>query len=899
MKRILLITFVVFLAVLTLASCNNDNKPSGTSGTNGNPSTTGTSGSGTSSSGTGYPGTTIPGTTDSAGTTNPGTTNPGTTNPAGTTNPGKDTNTDGTATTKENNTVKPEDTTKKPDTTKTPDTTQPPKDPYEGLTEDEKYYRKLALDFNTSDFGKIIIFGSDYGKPKVYPTNGQHPRVMVNESSLNKVRSAFDADANRNARNQVMALSQKVMTGKFISRVSSQKSNATRSVLMGIEAKAYRYLMTGEKLYGLQAIYTLKNAILTIDAEGMADPYRDYGILMYISACVYDWCYDLLTPDDMEQIVAGVQNKLAKRMEIGCPPSKDGAISHHNLECQLLRSYLSFAIAVYDEYPSVYNYVAGRLFNEIKPAQDFMLQSGKHWEGSGYGPMRTYYLMWGQILMSSMTNGKTDLIDSDALHRVCSSFTDFLFPGKLEGHSAFSLGDQCNSYLSDYYQMAFFAGNYFKDASLKGLSEKMFTKDTTNFDPGTENFAWITSVTYLILNDTNLKSTEWWRGKSLVNMLSYPGSAVFARSSWTDPNAVAVFMNMNEYYSSSHSHMDCGSFQIYYKGILAADSGKYDGYGSAHHYAYSMQTISSNSLLIYNHDKVKALSRLTHPYSGGQTLVSDISRYICSYTLDAAKKSKSMNQATVIGRSYKADNNTYRYSYLAGDMTKAYDAITVDEVTRHMISVMTDDAKCPMVFVTFDRVTADSADYKKTVLLHSKTKPEVTSDGYVIIKNGGGKLVTQSLITDMKATVFGGNGAEYTVNGKVYKPNGYDASNPEYRIELNPTKANKTDRMLTVMYVTDATNNASPVKAKEIDTDTLAGAVIFNRAILFAKEQGELAGTHSFSLSDNAECYVGGVKAGKWQITSGGKTQFVTVAEGEGLLTFTAEAGAVEISYAG
>lgn len=864
-------TFVMLLALFCFASCKQGGTPSGSDES-----------SGTGITDTGKSG--LTGSSTGKGETEPGTTSGGKDSSGETTVPDKNTTTD--------NNNPGSDTTKVT-------TTGKPDDPDKNLTEDEKYYKKKAAGFRTADFGGLKSFTSPFKTPSVLPVKGEHPRVMVNKSTLPGLKKALSAAENENAVYQFTYLAEKkVTTGAFGSR-GSETSNTDRTILCAIEAKAYKYLLTGEKVYGYQAIYALKNAILTIDAEGMVDPYRDYGILMYISACVYDWCHDLLTETDMEQITAGVLNKLGARMEIGCPPSKDGAIAHHNLECQLLRSYLSFAIATYDEYPFIYNYVVGRLYNDIVPAQNFMLQSGKHWEGSGYGPARTYYLMWGQMLMSAMTNGKTQLFSKDDLHRVCNSMLDFLYPGKLEGHPAFEIGDQCNSYLSDYYLLEFFAGNYFKDKSLKGFSELLYNSSTNDYIPGNHGFAWVTPVTYLIINDTEFKSTDWWQGRKLVNMLNYPGSSVFARSSWTDPNAVAVYMNMNEYYSCSHSHMDCGSFQIYYKGILASDSGKYDGYGTKHHYAYTVQTISSNSLLIFNSDKVKALSRSTHPYSGGQTLVADLSRYICSYTLDAAKKSKSMNQATVIGRSYKADNNTYRYSYLAGDMTKAYDAITVDEVTRHMISVMTDDTKCPMVFVTFDRVTADSADYKKTVLLHSKTKPEVTSDGYVIIKNGGGKLVTQSLITDMKATVFGGNGAEYTVNGTVYKPNGYDASNPEYRIELNPTKANKTDRMLTLMYVTDATNSAAPVKAKEINTDTIAGAEIFNRAILFAKEQGELAGTHSFSLSDNAECYVGGVKAGKWQITSGGKTQFVTVAEGEGLLTFTAEAGAVEISYAG
>lgn len=879
MKKILLMTFVLLLAVFCFASCKQGGTPSG--------SIDGTSGADVS--GTGTDKDDQSGSTSNKGGDEPGTTSGGTDSSGGTTVPDDNT-------TKNNNTTD-KDTTKT--TTVTPGTTKPGQSDDDDLTEDEKYYKKKAEGFKTSDFGGLKSFTSPFKAPSVVPTKGQHPRVMVNESTLPKLKKALSASQNENVVYQFTYLAEKkVTTGAFSSR-GSETSNADRTILCAIEAKAYKYLLTGEKVYGYQAIYALKNAILTIDAEGKVDPYRDYGILMYISACVYDWCHDLLTETDMEQITAGVLNKLGARTEIGCPPSMDGAIAHHNLECQLLRSYLSFAIATYDEYPFIYNYVVGRLYNDIVPAQNFMLQSGKHWEGSGYGPSRTYYLMWGQMLMSAMTNGKTQLFSKDDLYRVCNSMLDFLYPGKLEGHPAFEIGDQCNSYLSDFYLLEFFAGNYFKDKSLKGFSELLYNSSTNDYIPGNHGFAWVTPVTYLIINDTELKSTDWWQGRKLVNMLNFPGSAVFARSSWTDPNAAAVYMNMTEFYSCSHSHMECGSFQIYYKGILASDSGKYDGYGTKHHYAYTVQTISSNSLLIFNSDKVKALSRTTHPYSGGQSVVFDLSRYICSYTLDAAKKSKSMNQSTVIGRSYKVDGNTYKYSYLAGDMTKAYDAVTVEEVTRHMISVMTDNKTYPMVFVTFDRVTADDANYKKTVLLHSKTKPEVTSDGYVIVKNGGGKLVSQSLITDMKATVNGGNGAEYTFNGTVYKPSNYDSSNPEYRIDLNPVKANKTDRMLTLMYVTDATNSAAPVKAKEINTDTLAGAEIFNRAILFAKEQGELTGTHSFKLSGDAECYIGGVKAGKWQVTSGGKTETVTVQNGEGLLTFTASAGTVEVSYVG
>ena len=58
-----------------------------------------------------------------------------------------------------------------------------------------------------------------------------------------------------------------------------------------------------------------------------------------------------------------------------------------------------------------------------------------------------------------------------------------------------------------------------------------------------------------------------------------PQGAMFARTGWEDgidsPSVVA-FMNLEEYNFTNHDHLDAGHFQIYYKGILANDSGSYN-----------------------------------------------------------------------------------------------------------------------------------------------------------------------------------------------------------------------------------------------------------------------------------------------------------------------------------
>jgi len=796
-----------------------------------------------------------------------------------------------------------------PDTTGlTEDTVAITDEPVASDPEKIEYYKNLAANFNTEDFGgSAKLFRPGYDSPPVYPPQGQHPRVMVSSYNIDALRDNLRADQNASAYAYYLKYSAEDMTGEYVYEAGKYPAYA---LMNHIEAKAYRYLMTGDELYGYQAIYNIKNAILTIRGEDGLDAYRAYGMTMYVAACVYDWCYDLLTDLDKEQIISGVINKIGANMEVGCPPTGGGSIAHHTVECQILRSYLSFAIAVYDERPDIYEMVAGRLYDDIVPSQNYMLASGRHWEGTSYGPLRFNYLMEAQFLIQSMTNGEEELFNSEDLHAVANTFIDFMLP---DG-TLFYIGDDGRSATAGlyYYDALFLASAYFDDAALKGFSYQYYNNNT-NFDKPDRQikyeYTYISVVRYLILNNPDVGAEDPFADRALVNITNFPASAIFARNSWNDADAVAVYMTMPEYFSASHSHAEAGSFQIFYKGMLASDSGYYmNPSGTGHHAAYSQQTIASNSLLIYNPRLAGSAygGYSQFVYSGGQSVRKDASRITTSASLNNALLSASMNQATILGKAADVTDGEYNFSYLAGDMAKAYDDETVDEVTRHMLSVMTDNEDVPMVFVTFDRITADDPSYKKTFLLHSLQEPEVTDDGYVIIsntKNGNsGKLVAQSLLTDMTCTVYGdGKGAEYTINGEVYLPNNYNKNHPDYRIELSPATEAKTDHLLTVMYVTDASNTAAPIQAEEIQNGEVVGAVILNRVMLFAKNPGALQSEFSFTVNGEGEhdYYVGGVAAGNWNVSVNGEVvETVTVAEGEGILTFTASAGNVTVTPA-
>ena len=754
---------------------------------------------------------------------------------------------------------------------------------------------KIAL-FTPDIFGEPIgdLFASPFPHPPVYPTVGKHPRVMISSHNIDKIKSNLKKPQNASAYASYLSYTEKEMSGEY--------SGSTFELLTRIEAKAFRYLLTGEELYGYQAIYNIRNAILTAEHIEI-DPYRAYGLTMYVAACVYDWCYPLLTDTDKEQIFRGCINLLGKRMEVGCPPAKEGAIAHHTVECQILRSYLSLGIAVYDEHPEIYEFVAGRLYNDIVPAQNFMLASEKHWEGAYYAPFRYCNLLDAQFLILAMTEGRVKMFDAKSLHTVANSFMDFTLPGlTYDRIHVFEMGDVAASSFEDYFSSCFFSSSMFGDAKLKGFSFECYN-GMTDFDKLMNN-TYVSAVRYLILNDPDLEPEDPFEGRDLVKMTKFPGSAIFARSAWNDKDAPAIYMTMPEFYSASHSHAEAGSFQIYYKGMLASDSGYYTTHGIGHHAAYTRQTISSNSILVYNPGFIVEGGWRDHVYSGGQSLRRDITRIIAPYTLESAMQCASMNQLTLLGKSCSVEDGAYRFSYIAADMTKAYDEETVDEVTRHMLSAMTDNKDCPMVFVTFDRITAKKSYFKKTALLHSKTEPVVTDDGFVIITNtkdgNNGKLVAQSLITPMDVRVFGdGNGAEYTIQDTVFKPRSYNYDDPDYRIEFSPARPDMTDHLLTVMYVTDATNSTPPIKASEIRTDKLLGASLLGQVLLFGKSKEALSGEISFTTEGNGNLQysVAGVSVGKWSVTANGNpVTSLDVSDGEGILHFTAPAGEIVIS---
>lgn len=177
-------------------------------------------------------------------------------------------------------------------------------------------------------------------------------------------------------------------------------------------------------------------------------------------------------------------------------------------------------------------------------------------------------------------------------------------------------------------------------------------------------------------------------------------------------------MNLEEYNFTNHDHLDAGHFQIYYKGILANDSGSYNSYGSAHDRGYYKRSVAHNTLAVRNPEKATTFQGYS-TYDGGQRSPENGS--------DAGIEllgSEEHKFSEILGYEFGPDDNEPDYNFLSGNLTNAYYKETVDNYERSFMFYNLKDEEHPAAMVVFDRVTSQSAGFEKAWLLHRTNRAD-------------------------------------------------------------------------------------------------------------------------------------------------------------------------------
>jgi len=707
---------------------------------------------------------------------------------------------------------------------------------------------KLTIDKNEAKYsGKLTV--PNWGAPPCYPPKS-HPRVLLNPEYIAKLKLLIK---NNQKFKEAYKNLKKIVNHKNSGMLLANNSART-GALKEIRAQAFIYALESNSDDGKLAIVKIKKFLAKAKYPKNNDISRFYGETIYTAGLVYDWCYPLLTSVDKKEFYNGIM-KLAKMLEIGWPPVRQGNITSHAGEAQLFRDLLSAAIAIYNEHPEVYDLCSRRFFAEMVPARKFFFKSHRHHQGDSYGPYRFSWAAWSAIIFKRM-NG-TMVFPKDMGKVPYSWIYDRLPNGQVMRD-----GDTFRSGSFWVVPMRhIIIASLYKNPYVKWESESQAVDEFINSNP----------LQYMLFTDPNVKARNFTK-LPLTKFFPEPLASMTIRTGWNnglDSNTAIIRLNGAGYYFGNHQHLDAGAFQIYYRGALAIDSGAYKGlkYGTPYDWSYNKRTISHNAMLAYDPDEkvVRAINdggqRFPNNRKEPRSLEILKNNYRNGYTQEYA---------------FGPDKSNPFYNYMKVDLTKAY-SNKITSYQRSFCFFNFDDPQRPGALVVFDRMTTAKPITRKYWLLHSIQKPEITGDRIVIKRNKdgySGKLIDTVILpeqSNLKAEIVGGKKQINHVFGLNFSINKNNDQSSKWRIQLSPKAAAKNDLFLNVLQPMDV-NLKQELPVRMIKTNNLIGVEVNNRIVTFSKKDAKLKSNINLKTSKpGTQILLTGLELGMWTMNSSNK----------------------------
>ena len=667
-----------------------------------------------------------------------------------------------------------------------------------------------------------------------------------------------------------------------------------RGVTSRVQLEALDYLLNKKKSVARKAIVAMLDTLRNTNYGKKGDLSRASGQMLMCGAMVYDWCYDQMKDSEKKAYINEFV-RISKTMECGYPPKNTEPIAGYSSEWMVMRDMLSAAIAIYDEFPEMYNNVMTMLCRDYIPVRNYVYAGHNYHQGTSYANVRFSNDLFSLWILDRMGAG--------AVYDPAQQFVmyDFLYRRRPDG-MVLPAGDVNPGIGGSYGLPAMLAYSYYKDPYL-AYEYKRNTK--------IDNHCLIFDVLW---RDYTIEP----KSPETLPLTKYSGTPygwMIARTGW-DKNSVIAEMKINEHFVGNHQHMDGGAFQIYYKGPLAIDAGAYHGtsggYNSAHNKNFFKRTVAHNSLLVFDPnekfaswnyggtDKTEFADN-----DGGQRMPGDRWETCRSF---ADLLSDEYTTGQVLAHGIGGDYMAPEYSYLSGDITKAY-SDKVKEVKRSFVFLNLKSEKVPAAMVVFDKVVSKNAEFKKHWLLHSIEEPQVSENGIIIkrTKDGDSGMLSNTVLLPAKENldmqVIGGKGKEFWVNGTNYA-NAPQAGRPdprnergEWRVEVSPSAPANEDYFLNVIQVAD--NNCNELhKASLLKGENLVGAVIADRIVTFSKDGETINGKAEMDVQGNGtfKFVMTNMKPGTWQVKKDGKIfiAYKWVGAEDGVLSFEGGSGHYE-----
>lgn len=751
-----------------------------------------------------------------------------------------------------------------------------------------------------------------YPSPEIKPIKG-HPRLYVTSETIPELRKRLNDPANFNTYAEYKKYAYDAINCKLD---TTKANNHNATLLAKILSRALVWLVGDETdiNHAKQTISHTIDYLSTVRTpDDTGDITRSRGNYLMTGAIVYDWLYDVMTQEEKATLQKLIMDAV-KSKEIGWPPTSQSSIASHAGETEIFRDMLAAGVAIYDEYPTLYEVAAGRMFAEMVPARNWLRPSGRFETGNNYGEARFYSEVWADMIMQSM--GYDSIYKADSQTIRWSIRSRLASGGIMPSGDMYSTGTVSNydTYYTNYPLGLCIAGNLYNDPYVKAEYErrKFISGGLGIFD---EFFG-------MLFTDPTVASEPWdeWEYSKFT---TYPNAGILARTSWQEgdnADTAIGFMNMHQLYFGDHQFCYTGDFQMYYRGLLAMNTGTYNA-SNNHNIGYSHRAISGNVMLCYDPDEDFA------PYWGTTDVQNDGGQrtpylnekgtskgpYVLKmdeYELD--ENGKAQNRDLVVSEDVRhfvgPNTQTPAFSYISGDLTNAYtDKVTGYRRSMVFLDLFNDDY--PAALIVFDKMSSADKSFKKTWLLHSQEKPEIKGDTIVIkrTQNGfDGKLVNKTMLPERpnaSFNVIGGDANQmFEVNGKMFKPTSSAIEGGKYRIELSPKAEKKDDIFLNSMYVTSASKDLPELKMYKENGAGYVGVTVLDRFVTFSKEATLLKDTININVRNNGfnevSVLLTDIEEGIWEISGNGSSVFVEAKKDENCLNFKAAPGIYTVKKA-
>ena len=581
-------------------------------------------------------------------------------------------------------------------------------------------------------------------EPKIVPP-ATHPRILVRPELLPGIRERLTQGDNQPVWEYVQATAQKTFEIQWPQGTAvGHNSNLIRA----IQAKAFVYLMTGDKTVGREAVDLTVQYLNRVEYGNLLDITREIGTTIYSASWVYDWCFPLLTESERQSLELNLR-RLANQMECGWPPFGQTIVNGHGAEAQIMRDLLTMSIALYDVDPEPYRYCSWRVLEQLVPMRRWEYDSPRHNQGINYGNYRVQFEYYSDFLFHRMSGQR--VFDANL-----GQLPLYFLAMRVPNGQAFADGDCYNRGILQYAPaaliMAAYCGEQARDQAQEQLKEAESAKTTgpaaatqlpletiarlikgQYYRERARRMGREDSVFFLLVNDPNLTPDYSFdalplgfdsgnRLGSQILRTAWPDQNWLKDGKTTDPESrdVVVELKGAGYATKNHQHLDAGAFQIYYRGWLAADLGIYHFYGLPYDMNFNKGSSAHNVCLILDEKAPEKIGGLVR--DGGQIVTPAVPQTPTDLENDPRFKT-----GTVLESSFEPSAQAPNRSRYRVDLTPAY-RDRADSYIRSFRWLKTNRADVPVVLVVLDKITVKDPAMRRFWQINTLCKPEEPLD---------------------------------------------------------------------------------------------------------------------------------------------------------------------------